>query len=84
MKNIWKNLKVFLKNLVYYWIREKLEKDPFKEIYDIIQDASLFNLDNEVFDYNIDRILIKIENIEYLIKLKNKINIQPQQKIKEN
>ena len=33
----------------------KNEKDPFKEIYDIIQDASLlFNLDNEDFGYNID------------------------------
>ena len=66
-------------------LEKKLEKDPFEEVYDIIQDASLlFNLDNEDFGYNIDGKFKKIENIEYLIKLKNKINIQPQQKIKEN
>ena len=63
----------------------KNEKDPFKEVYDIIQDASLlFNLDNEDFGYNIDGKFIRINNIEELIKLKNKINIQPQKKIKEN
>ena len=62
----------------------KNDKDPFKEVYDIIQDASLlFNLDNEDFGYNIDGKFIRIKNIEELIKLKNKINIQPQKKIKE-
>ena len=67
-------------------LEKKPNEDPFKEVYDIIQDASLLiNLDNEDFGYNNnDGKFIKIKNIEYLIKLKNKINIQPQQKIKEN
>ena len=66
-------------------LNSKNEKDPFKKVYDIIQDASLlFNLDNEDFGYKNDVIFIKIKNIEELIKLKNKINIQPQKKIKEN
>jgi len=63
----------------------KNEKEkPFQEVYNIIQDASLlFNLDNEDFGYTIDGKFIKIKDIEELIKLKNKINIQPQKKIKE-
>ena len=66
-------------------LNSKNEKDPFKQVYDIIKDASLlFNLDNEDFGYKNDGKFIKIKNIEELIKLKNKINIQPQKKIKEN
>ena len=30
----------------------RIEKNPFKEVYDIIQDVSQFNLDNEDFSYN--------------------------------
>ena len=60
-------------------LNENKEEDIFKKVYDIINDSSLlFNLDNEDFLYNKD---IKIENIEELIKLKNKINIQPQKNI---
>ena len=59
----------------------KKGEDSFKEIYCIIQDASLlFNLDNEDFCYKIDGETQKINSIEELIKLKNKINIQPQKK----
>jgi len=66
-------------------LENKNEEDPFKEVYDIIQDGSLlFNLDNEDFGYNKDRKFKKIESIEELVKFKNKINIQPQRKIKEN
>jgi hypothetical protein len=60
----------------------KNEKEkPFQEVYNIIQDSSLlFNLDNEDFGYTIDGKLIKIKDIEELIKLKNNINIQPEKK----
>ena len=58
--------------------------DRFKEVYDIIQDASLlFNLDGEDFCYEINGENKKINNIKELIKLENKINIQPQKKIKQ-
>ena len=41
-------------------LNSKNEKDPFKKVYDIIQDASLlFNLDNEDFGYKNDGIFIK-------------------------
>ena len=63
----------------------KNDKDPFKEVYDIIKDASLiFYLDYEDFGYNIDGSFEKIKNIDELIKLKNKINIQPKKNIKES
>lgn len=54
-------------------------------MYDIIKDARLiFNLDGEDFCYKIDEEFIKINNIEELINLKNKINIPPKNKVKEN
>ena len=54
---------------------------PFQKVYDIIHDASLLlNLDYEDFGYTVDGKFIKIKDIEELIKLKNKINIQPQKK----
>ena len=63
----------------------KKGKDNFKEIYDIIEDASLlFNLDGEDFVYKINGETIEIKNIEQLIKLKNKINIHKTKNIKEN
>ena len=66
-------------------LNEKKEEDRFEKVYDIIEDSSLlFNLDNEDFLYYKDGKPIKIENIDELIKLKNKINIQPQKKVKEN
>jgi hypothetical protein len=66
-------------------LENKNEEDPFKEVYDIIQDGSLlFNLDNEDFIYKKDGKFIKIESIEVLGKFKNKINIQPQKKKNEN
>jgi len=62
----------------------KKGEDNFKVVYDIIQDASLlFNLDNEDFCYKINGETMKINSIEELIKLKNKINIQPQKKVGE-
>ena len=63
-------------------LKNKNDKEiPFKEVYDFIEDASLFfNLDYEDFEYK----KIKIKNIEELIKLKDKINLQPKKKIKEN
>ena len=62
----------------------KNEKDIFEEVYQIIKEASLiFNLDNEDFCYKIDDNNFPI-NIEKLIKLKNKINIQPQEKKDES
>ena len=66
-------------------LNNKKGEDNFKEVYNIIQDASLlFNLDGEDFCYKLNGETIKINNIEELIKLKNKINIQPQKKIQEN
>jgi len=63
----------------------KKGENNFKKVYDIIKDASLiFNLDGEDFCYKIDEELIKINNIEELINLKNKINIPPKNKVKEN
>ena len=63
----------------------KKGEDNFKDVYNIIQDASLlFNLDDEDFCYKINGKTIKINNIEDLIKLKNKINIQVKNKIKDN
>ena len=65
-------------------LNERKEEDRFEKVYDIIQDSSLlFNLDNEDFLYNKNGKFIKID-IEELIKLKNKINIQPQKIAKEN
>ena len=54
----------------------KKGEDNFKEVYDIIENASLlFNIDSEDFCYRIKG-ETKYINIEKLIKLKNKINIQ--------
>ena len=66
-------------------LENKNEKNPFKEVYDIIEDGSLlFNLDNEDFGYkDKDGNFIPIRDIHELVKIKNKINIQPQKKIKE-
>ena len=62
----------------------KKGEDNFKEVYDIIEDASLlFNLDGEDFCYKING-EAKYINSEKLIKLKNKINIQQKKHIKEN
>ena len=62
----------------------KKEKDAFEKVYQIIQDASLiFKLDNEDFCYKIDGQNNPI-NIKELIDLKNKINIQPKNNIKED
>ena len=59
----------------------KTGKDKFEEVYEIINDASLlFNLDNENFIYTICRETKIIKNIEELIKLKSKINLQPKKK----
>ena len=54
----------------------KNEKDIFEEVYTMIEDAKLiFDLDNEYFCYNIgDKTFQK--DINQLIDLKNKINIQ--------
>ena len=53
----------------------KNEKDMFEEVYKIVEDASLiFRLDNEYFCYTIDDKKIQ-KNINDLIDLKNKINI---------
>ena len=63
----------------------KKGEDNFKDVYNIIQDASLlFNLDDEDFCYKYNNKTIKINNIEELIKLKNKINIQDKNKTKNN
>ena len=60
-------------------------EDIFNEVYNIIQASSfLINIDNEDLTYMNDNKTIKISNIEYLIKLKNKIQIQPKKIIKEN
>ena len=62
-------------------LNNKNEKDKFEDIYQIIQDANfIFNLDNEKFSYKINEEIKQIENIEELIKLKNKINIQHKKK----
>ena len=54
----------------------KNEKDIFEKIYIIIEDASLiFKLDGEIFRYTNDDEKKEIE-IEELINLKNKMNIQ--------
>jgi hypothetical protein len=58
-------------------LERKTGGDTFEEVYQIINDASLiFKLDSEDFRYKKNGENIKI-NIEELIKLKNKINIQP-------
>jgi len=63
----------------------KKGEDNFQKVYDIIEDASLiFTLDSEDFRYNLNNKSLKINNIEELINLKNKINIPPKKKIKEN
>ena len=63
----------------------KTGKDKFEEIYEIINDASLlFNLDNENFIYTINGETKIIKNIEELIKLKSKINLQPKKNDKDN
>ena len=65
-------------------LENKNEEDPFKKVYDIIQDGSLlFNLDNEDFGYTKNKKFIKIKSIEELVKYKNKINIQPKKNIKK-
>ena len=54
----------------------KNEKDIFEEVYTIVEDAKLiFNLDNEYFYYNINDQTFQ-KDINKLIDLKNKINIQ--------
>ena len=54
----------------------KNEKDIFEEIYTMVEDAKLiFDLDNEYFCYNIDGKTFQ-KDINKLIDLKNKINIQ--------
>jgi len=72
-------------------LERKNEKDIFEDVYQIIQDASLIcKLDSEDFLYKKDilkngetiKANVKI-NIEELIKLKNKINIQSKNKEKE-
>ena len=59
-------------------LENKTGKDNFEEVYQIIKDASLlFNLDNEDFRYtNKEGKSEKIKNIDELIKLKSKINLQ--------
>ena len=53
--------------------------DSFKEVYDIIQDAKLlFHLDSEDLKYKINGEEKRIVNVDKLIKLGNKINIQRQ------
>ena len=65
-------------------LENKNEEDPFKKVYDIIQDGSLlFDLDNEDFGYTKNKKFIKIKSIEELVKYKNKINIQKKKKIKK-
>ena len=60
----------------------KTEKDIFEEVYIIVEDAKLiFDLDNEYFCYNIDGKTSQ-KDINKLIDLKNKINIQ-QENIKK-
>ena len=63
----------------------KTGKDNFSEVYEIVNNASLiFNLDGEDFCYtNSEGVWIKIKNIEELIELKSKINLQPKQKKEE-
>ena len=64
----------------------KTGKDNFSEVYEIVKDASLiFNLDGEDFKYKDSKGEDKkIKNIEELIKLKSRINLQPKQKKEEN
>ena len=58
----------------------KTEKDIFEDVYKIIEDASLiFRLDNEYFCYKINDKSVQ-KNMKELINLKNKINIQPENK----
>ena len=66
-------------------LENKNEKNPFKEVYDIIEDGILlFNLDNDDFGCkDKDGKFIPIRNIHELVTIKNKINIQPEKKIKE-
>ena len=55
--------------------------DSFKEVYDIIQDAKLlFHLDSEDLKYKINGEEKRIVNVDKLIKLGNKINIERQNK----
>ena len=62
----------------------KNEKDIFEEVYTIIENASLiFKLDNEYFCYRKGDKQISID-IKDLINLKNKINIQPENKNNNN
>ena len=59
-------------------------EDSFKEIYDIIQDARLlFHLDSEDLKYKINREDKKITNVYELTKLGNRINIQSQNRRRE-
>ena len=62
----------------------KTEKDIFEDVYKIIEDANfIFRLDNEYFCYKSDGKSIQ-KNINELINLKNKINIQPENKLKKS
>ena len=63
---------------------KKSEGDSFKEVYDIINEATfLFHLDSEDLKYKINGEDKKISNINELTKFKNKINMQSQNKIEE-
>ena len=58
----------------------KNEKNIFEEVYTMIENASLiFKMDDEYFYYKIEDKKIQ-KNIEELIELKNKINIEPENK----
>ena len=58
--------------------------DSFKEVYDIIQDARvLFHLDSEDLRYKINGEEKKIANVDELIKLGNKINIEEKEENKK-
>ena len=62
----------------------KNEKDIFEEVYTMIDNAKLiFDLDSEYFCYYFNGKESKEEKIKELIKLKNKINIQPESKHKK-
>jgi len=75
------NIKIFESFSTKFESIQELERktggDTFEEVYQIIEDASLIlKLDSEDFIYKKNGENINI-NIEELIKLKNKINIQP-------
>ena len=63
---------------------KKSEGDSFKEVYDIINEATfLFHLDSEDLKYKINGEDNKISNINELTKFGNKINMQSQNKKEE-